>query len=63
MLIIDRFEGDFALVECGEQMLKIPKQELPKGAKEGSVLTLGLDPKAEAARRAEVAKKQNSLFF
>ncbi len=63
MLIVDRFEGDFALVECGDQMLQIPKSELPAGAKEGSVLALRLDPEAEKARRAQMAKKQNSLFL
>lgn len=63
MLIIDRFEGAYAIVECGDQMLQIPKSELPAGAQEGSVLTLELDPAAEEARRARLAKKQNSLFL
>lgn len=62
MLIIDRFEGMFAIVECGDQMLQIPKTELPAGAKEGSVLSLCLNEAAEAEIRARVAKKQNNLF-
>ena len=40
-LIIDRFEGDFAVVEVdGKKMRDIPKQDIPQSAKEGDVLKL-----------------------
>lgn len=39
--IIDRFEGDFAVVEMDdESMLNIRKDRLPKGAREGTVLVI-----------------------
>ena len=38
-LIIDRFEGDFAVVELEDRStIDIPKKLIPKGAKEGDVL-------------------------
>lgn len=39
MIIIDRFEGDFAVVEVdGQTMRNIPKTDIPPLAKEGDVL-------------------------
>jgi hypothetical protein len=40
MLIIDRFENGFAVVEDGEsgEIFDIPVSNLPAGAREGSVL-------------------------
>lgn len=39
--IIDRFEGDFAVVEMDdESMLNIRKDRLPKGVREGIVLVI-----------------------
>lgn len=41
MLIIDRFEGDFAVVEYKEgRTFNLPRSLLPPGAKEGDVLQL-----------------------
>ncbi|MDP4128250.1 MAG: DUF3006 domain-containing protein [Bacillota bacterium] len=40
-LIIDRFEGDFAVVEVdGKEMKDIPQKDIPQSAKEGDVLKL-----------------------
>ena len=36
--IIDRFEGELAVVECDDEMKDIPKSELPKDANVGDVL-------------------------
>lgn len=66
--IIDRFEGDFAICEDGEMKLhRIERSLLPKEADEGSVLLFEngeytLDLEAQAARREEIIKLQNSLF-
>ncbi|SHJ85604.1 Protein of unknown function [Hathewaya proteolytica DSM 3090] len=39
--IVDRFEGDFAVVEMDdESMLNIRKDRLPKGVREGIVLVI-----------------------
>lgn len=43
--VIDRFEGDFAVVLFGDEEIKvdIPRQLLPKGAKEGSWLRVSFE--------------------
>lgn len=39
MIIIDRFEGDFAVVEVdGQAMKDIPRTNIPANAQEGDVL-------------------------
>ena len=38
MRIIDRFEDGFAVIEITDEFVSVPKDELPKGAKEGDVL-------------------------
>jgi hypothetical protein len=61
MLIIDRFENGFAVVEDSENnaMLSIPLSELPAGAREGSVLKPtenGYTLKKDDGARAEKIK-------
>ena len=43
--VIDRFEGDYAIVLFGEDEIKvdIPKNLLPEGAQEGSWLRVSLE--------------------
>ena len=66
--IIDRFEGSLAVCERADGVFKnIPLDQLPEGAREGSVLVLRdgaweLDPQAEEARRARLFEKQEGLF-
>lgn len=39
--IVDRFEGEFAILKTnGQPDISWPKQKLPEGAKEGSVIYL-----------------------
>lgn len=45
--IIDRFEGDLAVVEFGEVMEDIPKSRLPESIKSGDVLWFYEDGKIE----------------
>ncbi len=66
MYIIDRFEGELAVIEHGEDFLNIPRSELPADAEEGSVLAKTeqgwvRDPEAEAARRAAIAERRRRL--
>jgi hypothetical protein len=50
MLIIDRFEGDFAVVEYKEgRTFNLPRSLLPPGAKEGDILTLTMTIDNESA--------------
>jgi hypothetical protein len=66
MLIIDRFEGEFAVVEDGGQRAEIKRALLPRDAKEGDVLVLEnevyrVDAEATKARRAEVLERLRKL--
>lgn len=68
-LVIDRFEGKYAICEDAEQKyFAIETAELPPGAKEGSVLlisdegTLSLDDAETDRRRKEIAEKQRRIF-
>ena len=52
--IIDRFEGDLAVVEFGEVMEDIPKTRLPDTVQSGDVLWLYEDGRVEV----DVVEKQ-----
>lgn len=56
--VLDRFEGGAAVLRIeGGQELTIPKEELPKGAKEGSALFLIIsDSASEEEAREKLAK-------
>lgn len=61
MLIIDRFEGDFAVVEDGEKMINIRREFIEEDACEGDVLSLldsfyTIDRAATEERRKETAE-------
>lgn len=57
--VIDRFEADYALLLIGpeEVELAIPRKLLPKGAREGSWLTLQLllDPEESIKQEQKIA--------
>ena len=67
VIVVDRFEGKFAVVEENGVMKNISKELLEKGITEGSVIIKKgdkyfLDEKNSAARRKKIAELQNSLF-
>jgi len=62
MLTIDRFEGDYAVVETSENMIDIPRSELPADAKEGDLLRLVVDADATKARKEKIGAMMNNLF-
>ncbi|MFX4262937.1 DUF3006 domain-containing protein [Pelotomaculum propionicicum] len=51
MLTIDRFEGEYALIEMNRRIFHIPKVLLPKSAREGDVITIQITVDKEAARQ------------
>lgn len=57
--VIDRFEGDFAIILCGKEEIKMeaPKKLLPEKAKEGDCLNISfeIDPD-ETERRREMVR-------
>jgi len=62
MLIIDRFEGDFAVVETSDGLINVPVADLPDGAKEGDALVFLLDESATSGRKEKIDKMMDSLF-
>jgi hypothetical protein len=64
MIVIDRIEGELAVLEIAGASYDIPVSALPAGATEGSVLRLELDPDAQgdieeqARARLERLKKR-----
>lgn len=62
-LIIDRFEGDFAVCETEElKFIDIPKAALPGGVKEGDVITISIDKSETDKRKEKIEGLMNSLF-
>jgi hypothetical protein len=66
MIIIDRFEGDFAVLETDSGMIDVERNILPSDAAEGDVLRLEsgvyyADPEATEARRAAMVSRFNRL--
>ena len=66
-LIIDRFEGEYAVCEAEDEMRNIAKIFLPKNASEGDVLVekngeYTIDYSETERRRKAVRDLQNKLF-
>lgn len=61
--IIDRFEGDKAVIESADQShFDLPRSALPEGAKEGDVIALTIDADETSARRKKIAGLRKRLF-
>ncbi|MCQ4022732.1 MULTISPECIES: DUF3006 domain-containing protein [unclassified Ruminococcus] len=62
-VIIDRFEEGCAVVEIDENtFVNLPLPLVPKGAKEGSVISIKLDSKSTETRHKEINSLMNKLF-
>jgi hypothetical protein len=63
VLIIDRFEGEWAVIEYGRKTFNFPKTLLPKKAKEGDVITISISIDREAtAKERNIEKLADQLF-
>ncbi|TDX45519.1 DUF3006 domain-containing protein [Orenia marismortui] len=62
MLIIDRFEGNMAVIEVQEQSFSIPKNSLPATAKEGDVIKIIVDKETTTQLKEDINKLADSLF-
>lgn len=65
--IIDRFEGNFAVVEFEDRTEDIPKEILPNDCKVGDVLTISdnkitVDKAETLKRKEEINNLMNELF-
>ena len=67
MIVLDRFEGEFAVIEQDGVTKNIPKAFIDKNVTEGSVIIKKgkkyyLDEENTAARREKIVGLQESLF-
>lgn len=60
--IIDRFEGNFAVVECGETTFNVPVDALPKKLSEGDVLDVLKNEEQTSARKKNADEILKDLF-
>ncbi|MBC8589793.1 DUF3006 domain-containing protein [Wansuia hejianensis] len=62
-VIIDRFEGEFALLELEDrEIIDIPKRLLPEEAKEGDIIKIIIDEEETQKRKEQIQRKFNSLL-
>jgi len=62
-VIIDRFEGDYAVVEMEDRSTaNLPRSLVPPGAKEGDVLLIEIDKKATAERKKRIRELMEELW-
>ena len=65
---IDRFEGEYAVCEFeAGKFIDVPKTDIPKGAKEGDILSKTdngylIDKVETEAKREEIKQRMNWLF-
>ncbi len=68
MYIVDRFEGNIAVIENGDVMMKVLLSELPEGIREGSVLkrikngSFVLDEIAQKKRTRRIKDRFSSML-
>lgn len=61
--IIDRFEGEYAVIETGDRsMVHMPKVLLPKDAKEGDVISIHIDREKTEKRRHKIERLARDLW-
>ncbi|MFW6016033.1 MAG: DUF3006 domain-containing protein [bacterium] len=67
MIIIDRFEGDYAVCVKNKEIVEILIKKLPKNAKEGDVLvfndnTYKINKVQTKARKEKIKKMMESIW-
>ncbi|MCQ6563487.1 DUF3006 domain-containing protein [Paenibacillus mendelii] len=65
--VIDRFEGDIAVIETDEATIDVPKSKLPRGAKSGDTViiegdTFRIDADDTKKRKREIESLMDELF-
>ncbi|QSZ27101.1 DUF3006 domain-containing protein [Aceticella autotrophica] len=64
LCIIDRFEGDWAVVEYGNKTFNFPKELLPENGKEGDVLSFNVQiNKKETLNRNKIIENLAKDLF
>ena len=64
MLVIDRFEGKWAVIEFDRSTFNIPKKLLPEDVKEGDIINIQItvDQKTTERQKSFIAEKAAKLF-
>lgn len=64
MFVLDRIEGDRALIEWGEEIIEIPLALLPTGVKEGNLLriSISIEENETEARKERLEEKAKRLW-
>ncbi len=64
MFVIDRFEGDWAIIEFNQKIFNIPKVVLPPGVREGDVITINIsiDKETTDKRKRDIKELADELF-
>ena len=62
MLIIDRFENEYAVLETDNGFVNIPRADLPNTAREGDILILSINDTDTTARKKRINDKMKQLF-
>ena len=64
MLIIDRLEGNWAVIEYDGQMFNLPRSLLPQAAKEGDIIRIAVtvDKQATATLRKNAKSLLDNFF-
>ncbi len=65
--IIDRFEGDLAIIEIEDHTIEIPKEKMPKNAQVGDLVLLdgdsiAVDPIGTKKLKKEIEALAEDLF-
>jgi len=61
-VIIDRFEGDFAVVETDDKVIVNLLKFLIPGAKEGDVISIRIDEEETQKRKDKIQKIMDDLW-
>ena len=62
-IIIDRFEGNIAVVELPDgKMIECSRALFPQNAKEGSIINITVDEKATNEKLQKNTERMNKLF-
>lgn len=63
-MIIDRFEGEFAVVELDDgSFVNMPKAVLPESVREGDVIIIQRDGIATDDRKNNIKKRMDGFFM
>jgi len=64
VFIIDRFEGEWVVIEADDVKFNLPRRFLPSEAREGDVLriTVEIDSYATKERREKIKNLEDRLF-